>query len=316
MDDNALSGTTFPGEYGDVADVDEDIRQGDVLDLIPEPGVDEPWAAHFGIVLTANCDLVHRKHGGVLSYVPVVPVEVYTSEISLPRLVEGEVVRTHEMLESALPTDAGWPTFERLIEMLEIGHDPSRVLEALPDSPERDEIGAHVGRVSLCLQARSELLAAAGLVERLAIAERLRVGLREIDGSKRLPPFQNLIKEVKGRLVKSLPGDSLYLGRLSKEHQTGYVAYLRLIREISHDTIARSAVEEGRLGQEARARRLSRLNLLYQHRLAQQMSRVFVDIGLPADYEAAWAADIEGAAIAWHNRLENTDDSYKQEGRG
>ncbi|MEV6449035.1 hypothetical protein [Amycolatopsis sp. NPDC051716] len=92
--------------------------------------------------------------------------------------------------------------------------------------------------------------------------------------------------EMHRRLTKSLAGDALFLGKISTEHDRGYTAVLRMIRELRQDRVSLTAVSERIKQNFYTARRMSRLSTLYTHRLVQQMSQVFTDIGLPVDYEA------------------------------
>jgi hypothetical protein len=70
-------------EYCSVDELDsaaQGIAQGDVVEwLQPEP----PWRA-LGIIVTASCDIVLKKHGGTISYVPVLTLEEYLREHLLP----------------------------------------------------------------------------------------------------------------------------------------------------------------------------------------------------------------------------------------
>lgn len=288
----------FAGEYDATFDPDAEIRQGDVLELLPgaEP---EAWSSHLGIVLTANCDLVYRKHGGVLSYVPVVPVEVYARAILLPRLIEAEIERSERHLSEAVPVEDGWPSLGRLTEMLELGERIETVCEALPNHPDTEVVAIRIERLSAALDCQRTYTDEADTTAAIALVEGLLHRLRAIDGHKPQPPWHALGREVHNRLTKSLPGDSIFIDRVSPDHREGYIAYLRLIREIQHDSIARSAVEEQRLGARVAARRVGRLGLLYLHRLTQQLVKVFADIGRPTDYETNWERAVDTRVKTW-----------------
>lgn len=304
MDLYAGGATSFPGEFERVADADEPIRQGDVIQLIASSGSEE-WGSHFGVILTANCDLVHKKHGGVLSYVPVVPVDVYVRAITVPRMIQSDLDKAMDQLSDLLPGESGWPTKSRLIEMIELSGSPDSACASLPTDDRSEPVAACLKKIGVCAVAAAACAQASSIEQILAAADEQRRAFREIDGHKSLPPLDNLLKDLRERLTRTLPGDALFLECLSETYRAGYIAYLRLIREIRHDSIATSAVEEARLQDQASARRVSRLQLLYLHRLAQQMSRVFSDIGLPDQYERNRSLAVDSRAESWREVTTN-----------
>ena len=288
----------FAGEYLELDDPDTDIEQGDILDLARPHGDEEEWSSHFGVVVTANCDLAHKKHGGILSYVPVVPVHVYVRAITLPRLLSAELERSRSQLFEAVPTRSGWPTPDRLAEMIELGDGVDAAAGSLPDNDSSSDVVFELRRLDACLRAQARCAEAESIETAIAAVDQMQRELRAIDGTK--PPKPGwLLKDLAGRLTRSLPGDALFLDRLSPGDSRGYIAYLRLIREIRHDEIATSPIAEHRMGMAPAARRVGRLQLVYQHRLAQQMARVFSDIGLPDGYEQNWSAVINRQTQGW-----------------
>ena len=57
------------------------LRQGDVLEWLNDQS--DPWR-RFAIVVTADCDLAHQKHAGLLACVPVLAHEDYLALFPLP----------------------------------------------------------------------------------------------------------------------------------------------------------------------------------------------------------------------------------------
>jgi hypothetical protein len=82
-----------------------------------------------------------------------------------------------------------------------------------------------------------------------------------------------------------------------------------LLREIDHDRIARNAVDERRLGPTAQASRIGRLSLLYLHRLVQQLTRVFSDIGLPDEYTSWHEVSVAASVNSWKSPAASTSES-------
>lgn len=304
MSGAAAEGVTFDGEYVELDDPDADIEQGDILDFLSaEEETEGDWGSHFGVVVTANCDLVHKKHGGILSYVPVVPLQVYARAVTLPHLVDGERQKRRTQLVDTVPPN-GWPTHQRLAEMIELGQGVDGVASMLPEDEAAPDVLLALRRLETCLQAERGCRTATSVEAAIVAVRQMQCSLREIDGQKP-PKTVSLLKDLAGRLTKTLPGDALFLGRLSPTDDRGYIAYLRLIREVRHDSIATSAVAERRMGQAPAARRVGRLALVYQHRLAQQMARVFSDIGLPEPYEQNWTEVIGMQTEMWGTSLES-----------
>jgi hypothetical protein len=82
---------------------------------------------------------------------------------------------------------------------------------------------------------------------------------------------------------RDLPGDAFFIGTVGEGQRAGYVAYLRMVREIRQPEIAIRFSDTR--GETARARRIARLTPPYVHRLTQQLGDVFAAIGLPTEYE-------------------------------
>jgi hypothetical protein len=308
MEQDAV-GAEFAGEFDSTfVDADDDIRQGDLLQLVTQAADDrDEWESHFGVIVTADCDLAFGKHGGVLSYVPIVPLDVYTRLIAVPRILDAEMTQAQARLAEALPGDEGWPTLGRLIELIALGESAETVVGLLPASDETEAVGKCVARIAAAAQARSSYDQSLAIHDCVAHADRLMTAVRAIEGHKPLPEGALVKKELRARLLKQLPGDCLFLGRLTGSDDKGYAAYLRLVREISHDAIARSAVEERRIAETVKARRIGRLQLIYLHRLAQQMAQVFTDIGLPTEYESHRDGALDATIDHWSTFTTQSD---------
>lgn len=287
-------------------ETDPEVHQGDVIGLTASEE-EEPWSNHFGLVVTANCDLAHRKHGGILSYVPIVPLDVCVRHVLMPKAVATHAEAAQRCLSEALPDTDVWPTLQRLAELVVLGKPLDEIISSLPEHPAKDRVIAAISYLQASLSglpvdAHFNFADALRALDAMAmLASRARPG-------KARPHIQmeQLGKDLKGSLTKNLPGDCFFLSTLSPDHSIGYVAYLRLIREIDHDSISISAVEERRLGDRLRARRISRLSLLYLHGLVQQMTKVFFDIGLPDDYLNRQTKAVDRQIAEWASILGNT----------
>lgn len=61
------------------------LRQGDVLEWLGDRM--DPWR-RFAIIVTADCDLAHQKHAGLLACVPVLAHDEYLALFPLAGRLE------------------------------------------------------------------------------------------------------------------------------------------------------------------------------------------------------------------------------------
>lgn len=277
----------FEGEHepGFVS-ADAPLRQGDVLELLTSQEGDD-WSAHYGVLVTADCDLAHGKSGGVVTYVPAVPVEVYAQAFIIPAEVERHADRADRVLIETLERHELSISRARILEMLALGESSDAIvtLAGLEDRSALDTCRA-ISRIAACNRARTVLATKPVFEEALQALVQLRVAVNELEPTPSKKPALQLIRSELSSRLNSLRSDALFLSRLSSTHLHGYVAYVRLMREMPINLIALSPAQE-RLDPTTRfrARRIARLRLLYVHKLLQQMAAVFTDIGLPPDYE-------------------------------
>jgi hypothetical protein len=276
--------TAFIGEFDELFDpnASTELRQGDVLQLIPRQGSSE-FECHFGVIVTANCDLALGKNFGILTYIPIIPVECYIQQFILPRLMELEERGSLQRLRDQVLKKADEILYERVVDMIySENYKISEICDGLPDYIEiHAEIEGHATILSAVKEVRKSPRPAAAMSNLAILAKVLDEVLKP-----RKPHLNRFSKDLHSRVVKS-PDDCLFLGKISAEHNEGYTAVLRMLRELSDDRVALSPIAEREHPGHFWARRVSRLKTLYIHRLVQQMSRVFTDIGLPVDYEAS-----------------------------
>jgi hypothetical protein len=98
-------------------------------------------------------------------------------------------------------------------------------------------------------------------------------------------PEQRVAAEISGRFGK-LPGDVFFINVLGENHTGGFIAYLRLIRELRSHQIATNFFDHSRT---VIADRVSQMRAPYVYRLTQLLADVFASIGLPEEYERARA---------------------------
>lgn len=241
----------------------------------PEP----PWR-RFGIVVTADCDLFFEKHSGILSYVPVIPLTEYLTRFHLSRRFEEHRQPVVDELVTAL----------RKHQAIAHPEFPEPVSEeAALRWVERDGPTAMIDQLGVVDPVeRSRMIKLAEDYQFSVRAAEAGTFDEQVDALTRLR-WHRSKKAAKATwseissLVKRLPGDAFFIGTLAVGYESGYVAYLRLVRDVRQDEVA---IRQSDLGREsAKARRIARLRSPFIHALTQQLGAVFSSIGLPTRYE-------------------------------
>lgn len=259
------------------------VRQGDVFEWLGR-GHKDPWT-HLGIIVTADCDITHAKHRGILSYVPVLALSDYVALFHFPAKVTKASAPLRDQLVKALrafqaerasdfPQPISIEAALRWIREL----SPEGVIRELdvPAGKQQDEF------LSL---ARDYLAFESGVQD--GTFEALRdalVLLRSRQAGSQDQVIAKLWSEVE-TFIANLPGDAFFLGSAGPDHRKGYVAYLRMVREIGQSEIAVRQIELR--DSSVRAKRIAALSSPYIYRLTQQLGAVFAAIGLPTEYENA-----------------------------
>ena len=251
------------------------LRQGDIIEGC-SPTLDA-WSK-FGIIVTADCDLARDKHNGIVSYVPILELSDYLRLFFLYRRIKNEIFRTNKDL---------------------IGDIRKHQKERLPEFPEPlsddavnswiDTTSSEVIAEDLQLQpglAREQFISRINIYKNLSSAlnaERIEVQVSALQSSNYRKTFW---QDITSHLEK-LPGDLFFLNSLNrtKSNKKGYIAYLRLVREVRERQIAiRTPDLEHAF---VTMKRISRLDSPFRYQLTRQMADVFASIGLPSEYEAA-----------------------------
>ncbi|PGH45309.1 hypothetical protein COO58_13395 [Micromonospora sp. WMMA1996] len=257
------------------------IRQGDIFVFRDGPAGDDMWQK-AGIIVTADCDIANDKHGGILSYVPILSLRDYLAWRVLPRIADDRrrrILRDMSDTVGRLEADRGIKPglSARAVEVC------ANVENGLTD------LCAHLGEVASkdtdVLAAMIDDIAQCGRALRSpTYGEQFAALTSVFRPTKKKSAEELLLGEIRSRL-KNLPGDVFFISSLDHEHTEGFIAYLRLIRETSLRSLSTSYYDKD--GRNVVAHRTSRLLAPYVYRLTQQMADVFASIGLPEEYEAA-----------------------------
>jgi hypothetical protein len=230
------------------------------------------------LIVTADCDFARRKHRELISYVPVLRLCDYARMFVISDLMvsalrnryENAVAHIRELQAKLLPefpsplSDDGTRAW--------IDRDPPDVIVdtlGAAGTPRGDKLHAvldEIRRVRTASQSPS-------MKEQLAALDSLKTAKERRAGQQALEK------------LACLPGDCFFLGTLGNGSGEGFIAYLRLVREIRSGEIAIRATDlrDG----EVKAKRIARTRSPYIYRLTQQLGDVFASVALPADYELA-----------------------------
>jgi hypothetical protein len=259
------------------------LRQGDVF-VFNDDVDDLGGLQKFGIVVTADCDLANDKHFGIVSYVPVLPLPDYVAGYAIPKLIDDLHRQRLKILENQVRdferqqgTEAGlsrwaiekWanrPGGDReLLDHLGVDNDRTR-----------QSVGILMTEIRLCADAR----------ELSSMREQFEALCPIFPSTKTRTPAQRVATEIQNRLT-NLPGDAFLITSLGEGYADGYVAYLRLVRELRSHQISTDFLSA--TSRDVIARRVAQLQAPYVYRLTQLIADVFASIGLPDEYERARA---------------------------
>jgi len=267
---------SWQGEF-EIIDDPRPVRQGDIIFWEKQSS---PWEV-LGIIITGDCDIDKNKYGEIFSYVPLLPLEDYWRLLTLPSKISHflsaklrpSLIEKMKSIPGKYHSEANALSEDAIIDLL-TDNEPRDTLNKL-EVPQ-NEHAMYLPSMNAFKKAYIES-GARTLTELVA----LLVELREATGAKQVNR-ESILKELADS-VRQLPGDAFFVGRVSPKHSEGYVAYLRVIRELKPEMLALQPKDLIH----AHCRRIARLKQPYIHRLTQQLAQVFADIGLPKEYEDA-----------------------------
>jgi hypothetical protein len=284
MFEGAAEDTEFVVECEELGDPSTPLRQGDVLEWLGDHT--DPWR-RFAIVVTADCDLAHQKHAGLLACVPVLAHEDYLALFPLPaRLAKAKA----KLLERAVALIRGYQEANRPDFPVAMSDD---AIAGWIDAVEADEIAEQL-RVTEEKTARQlvDVVTAIKTCSRAASTGGLDPQLDALTTAWLVTQGKSTFEERRPALARELldhlgrlPGDAIFLHGLSPYLRTGYVAYLRAIVNVDEGTVARRVPDLRDAS--AAAKRIARLTSPYVFHLSQALGQVFSAIGLPSRYETS-----------------------------
>lgn len=260
----------------------EPLKQGDVFIWHDVPPTDQNAWMLAGIIVTADCDLVRGKHGGFVSYVPLLTPKEYLSIRFIPDMIAKRkrklLVEFINRFRRAATNSESENFSDELLEKIATNETP--LDGALPDALESKKKSASEARtafksfIELC--AKDELAATA------------RALFPQSEN-----PNDELTKKCRDHLKGRLPGDAFFINHVAGLSNRNFIAYLRQVRHTPA-----SAFSQPHRPKEMHAVRVARLRPTFRHRLTQQMAEVFTAIGLPEAYETSRKENADKVSLA------------------
>lgn len=241
----------------------------------------------MGVIITADCDLAHQKHRGVLNFVPLLRTLDYLAIGWLHQhMIDGQAQLADEICrlvrlahEAVVGKGNGRLTDERLKEWV-LEQDPVDIAAAVAMPP--GDVRDRFLRLAEGMQAIAQ-------ADQYAYSDQLR-NLKIISGlgfGKKLATISQQVNDY----VQKLPGDAFFLnGGANLNEPGGYVCYLRLVQTVSDADVSltNSALIDGAV---RTYRRIGRLRSPFVYALTQRLGDVFSSIGLPTAYEGSRATN-------------------------
>lgn len=272
-----LDGHEPPAPYWTEVNSEHVFAQGDILRSVP---VDSKLAPSFGLIITADCDIVQSKAANRLTYVEVVTTREYLERIWIPDQFE-------KFQKKQLKGVAESLTGVMRRSGLDFAMDEDQVVDWLRRKPV-SAIEKSVNRTGKPFDTK--------LVQTLSA---LRCTLDFETGQKPLDQWcelRGILGDTPERQRADLTGalassggfpDFFLMPELPSASGLGYVALLRFIQTVHADQIFASEVDARIQGRPEALHRVGRLTDGIRFAITQKLAFLFSRIGLPTDYEEA-----------------------------
>ena len=246
-----------------------DLHQGDIIEAVDVTA--SMWERHL-MVITADCDLRHRKNHGRITCVPILTVEEYHLELQIPRIRNRIARKPIAQLISILHRTNGPAVTESRLREWAVEETPDAIAEALKLEG-RDYTAATSALQSLRLidSPNPDLKAT---VSALVDAQMCAADPPKVENAR-----NTVLNELR-EPYRQPPGDALFLSAFAPGHVDGYFVYLRHLEQVWEQDISVGSVHRN-----VQYRRISRLEDRFIHSLVQRFALVFMMIGLPDQYE-------------------------------
>jgi len=241
---------------------DAPFGQGDIIQL-PE----RPHPPHFGVVINADCDLLHQKTDGVCSYLPIYTFYEYLIEFWIGRFLESQKKQIATQITNALKQPDS--DLEYLVQWLE-----SDDFASLPEHL-TDEFGLNK-KTKSTLSKYVTLYSTVFSPCRTPIANFVALCYEQVDPAK----------YAKRQLIaasKQMGDGHMFLNEIHGQTELGFVIRTKRIYSIETDRYFRSEHElrKSPYSQRDCALRIAQLTTIMRFQLIQLFVHHFTRVGLP-----------------------------------
>jgi len=271
------------GSYWSAVPDDEQFAQGDIIRRVAG---EDGHLAEYGVIITADCDIVQKKAADRLSFIEVAPIADYLEQVWAP-----DQLRKHVEKQCRVAVEQIAAALRRL------GSDLDLTETSLADWLRRrtpEEIGGSLG---IALDAKLAKLLQ-GLRHALPTDDQPALTrwrtLRELIGDKP--------EQMRAAIGTAFGGggfpDYFVLPELPRCLDYGHVAMLRSIRTVFASEVHVSEIEARIADRPTEYHRVGRLPDGIRFAIAQKLAFLFSRIGLPEHYETACTSAAALAAEA------------------
>jgi len=276
--------------------LDNIIRQGDALLLREHP--DQIGQVTYGLVITADCDIVQRKTSGCVSYIPLLSLREYMFRSWIPEHIEsrGHSMRCLDGLRKIV--------FERMKEQIP---DPIPLSDTglfrLAEQEAEEILGLSEDDAKIAKKLRALLSA----TRSLSVLRERSTPERTLDDLERhatnfllqseLGNLDRLLSKAADSLKEAVTGSGSFdvfpVSRVAMSDETPHIGLLRFVRSIREDKVTIS-LGEFKYGDKL-ACRVGRLRHEVKYELMQRFGRLFLRMGKPDSINEACRTKIDTA---------------------
>ncbi len=221
------------------------LRQGDLIQFN-----DNDPLRRFGVVVTADCDLEQRKHGQLITLVPLVTVQTVVEHYLLIEELDRQRDNIWSYLRKQFGIDGDFA-------------DPIVVAELCSRLEEAEAKG---DQALLCLAANARL----HRLDNISASDFCKI-MREVGGLTTVKVLQRVDSQIKSK------GDLVLVPRPDFLKEEVDVIWVRQVWQVPTRNIALKNSE----ATEEQGFRVARLESPFRYRVTQVMGQVFSDIGTP-----------------------------------
>lgn len=240
---------------------DADFQQGDIL-KIEHGNCHDPH--RMGVIINADCDLLHNKTDGVIAYLPIYSFTEYLKYFWAPKYISSIASETHKEISSLLKLDLA---------------EVQNILQWLEQAPESEVVDKIAQNKNLPKKDKEALL---GLFRKLSMCQRDPLEAFSFICKNKPSPETYARKQIDAA-KKDMGDGHFFVTEIDSYEDIGFVVRLRRIYSIEkkHCFTSMAAQKIKSSETNSSAIRIAKFSKIYQFKLAQLFALQFSKIGLP-----------------------------------